>query len=88
MTGGRRTALFADQPGSDPHVEVDTILDDLALWHALKVQPRPCARMVQRRRPPTLLVVVLCLVTQRLGPKAGDAHRLRAVEGNLELLDR
>src|SRR4051794_26742730 len=63
------------------------VLDDLALGHALEVQPRPRARGVVGRRR-ALLVVVLRPVTQRLGPEAGDADGLRAVEGDLELLDR
>src|SRR4051794_2051531 len=63
------------------------VLDDLALGHALEVQPRPRARGVVGRRR-ALLVVVLRPVTQRLGPEAGDAHGLRAVVGDVDLLAR
>ena len=33
-------ALFAHEPGADPHVEMQPVLDDLAFGNALEVQAR------------------------------------------------
>lgn len=36
----RGEALFTHEPGADPHVKMQPILDDLAFGNALEVQPR------------------------------------------------
>ena len=36
----RGEALFTHEPGADPHVKMQPILDDLAFGNALEVHPR------------------------------------------------
>jgi hypothetical protein len=35
-------ALFTYEPGTDPHVKMQPVLDDLAFGNALEEQPRAC----------------------------------------------
>jgi len=85
-------SLFTHEPGSDPHVEMQPVLDDLRLGHALEVQARPHAGGVDARgRRPVIIVVVVVRwddVPEHLAPEPGDALGFGAVEGDLELLDR
>ena len=90
--------------GADPDVQVDAVLDDLALGDALEEQPRTHSggidagerRALPLRRQSAIEVVPggetlrrwRDDVPEHLAPEAGDTFRLRAVEGDLDLPHR
>ena len=94
----------AHQPGTDPDVEMNPILDDLGLRNPLEEQPRPdtCGIDAGERGPllfdgqRTVEVVPISEplgrrwydVAQRRTPETSDALRFCAVEGDLKLPDR
>jgi hypothetical protein len=102
LEGGQ--ALLAHEPGADPHVQVQPVLDDLALGDALEEQSRARTGGVDARERGPLTVrrerAIELLprgeprrwrgydVPQNLTLEPSDTLGPGAVEGDLELLDR
>lgn len=96
--------LLTHEPATCPNVKMQPVLDNLPFRNTLEEHARTHTRGVTAREIDHLILrrqramVVLpsgkpCWdrrydVTQHLGPEAGKTHRVRAIEGHLDLLDR